>query len=180
MKGLIIYDSKYGATRQYAMWLSQRLLLPFRPSASITDEDLVNTDFFLLGSPVYIGRLTLKKWFTRKKAFLQNKQVLFFIVCGSAEDKEKQTSIIKQNALETIVSPGNIYFLPGRVNPQQLSFADKIKLRMGAMFEKDPLKKKGMLTGMDGVSMQQLAPVISAANHYLALGRRTITRVSTI
>ena len=172
MKGLIIYDSKYGATRQYALWLSHRLLLPFRHVASVTDEELAGANFVIVGSPVYIGSLTLKKWLMKKKALLQDKKVMMFIVCGSVQDKAATDKVIMQNRLTTITARENIYFLAGRVNPQQLNIIDKLKLRLGAMLEKDPIKKKGMLGGMDGLSLQQLVPVISAANEYLASQRR--------
>lgn len=53
MKGVIIYKSKYGATQQYALWLSTALELPAWQPEEKTINELLNSDFFIIGSPIY-------------------------------------------------------------------------------------------------------------------------------
>jgi menaquinone-dependent protoporphyrinogen IX oxidase len=62
MKGVIIYKSKYGSTRQYARWLSDELKLPARQPHEISSDFFANCDFIIIGSGVYIGKLLIKNW----------------------------------------------------------------------------------------------------------------------
>ncbi len=61
-KGAIIYRSKYGSTQQYAEWLGDRLNLPVFDPTTITPQQLANYDYLLIGSPIYIGKMLIRKW----------------------------------------------------------------------------------------------------------------------
>ena len=55
MKGLVIYKGKYGATKQYAMWIGQELQLSVASADRFPVDELSKYDYFILGSSVYIG-----------------------------------------------------------------------------------------------------------------------------
>ena len=71
MKGIIIYKSKYGATSQYAHWLSEELKLPAREPEEITSNELADCDFIIVGSAVYVGNLLIRKWLKKHLDILQ-------------------------------------------------------------------------------------------------------------
>jgi menaquinone-dependent protoporphyrinogen IX oxidase len=80
MKGIIIYKGKYGATQQYAEWLSKELQLPVRKPENLTASHLSLYDFVVIGSSVYEGGLLMKNWLKKYAEILQNKKVFLFIV----------------------------------------------------------------------------------------------------
>jgi len=62
MKGIIIYKGKYGATEQYANWLSAELDLPLVSADDISAEKLRIFDFVVLAGSVYIGKWMMRDW----------------------------------------------------------------------------------------------------------------------
>lgn len=161
MKGVIIYKGKYGATREYADLLSKELNLPvFTPT--ITGGQLMDADYVLIGSAVYIGKLQLQSWLIRNQEWLKTKKLFFFIVCGTpAADKEKTARIIAENIPRSL-RDNPVFFLKGRMIIRKLSWLDRLLLKMGARFTKDPQERKAMLQDFDGVEANRLQPLLHA------------------
>lgn len=161
MKGVIIYKGKYGATRQYAEILSKELNLP-ASTPVITGGQLMDADYVLIGSAVYMGRLLLKSWLIRNEEWLKTKKLFFFIVCGTpAADKEKTDKIIADNIPLSLRS-NTIFFLKGRMIKGNLTYTDRLLLKMGAWLTKDPQEKKAMLQDFDEVGLPALRPLLQA------------------
>ena len=160
-KGAIIYSSRYGATRQYAEWLSEELKWPLLKAENTAYEDLISYETLIIGSSVYIGKLLIKAWLRINSPILGDKNLLFFIVCGTpASEKEEQDKIARTNIPRDIIGPANVFFLPGRVAMGKLSWRDRFMLKMGARLQKDPAKKAAMLKDVDGVRKELLAPIL--------------------
>ncbi|HWV65705.1 flavodoxin domain-containing protein, partial [Chitinophaga sp.] len=77
MKGLIIYKGKYGATRQYALWLGDALGWPVVPAGLETTQQLLNAECIILGSSIYIGKLQLRKWVKEHENLIISKRLFF-------------------------------------------------------------------------------------------------------
>ncbi len=60
----------------------------------------------------------------------------------------------------------DIFFLPGRVGIERLSWTDRLLVKVGAMMEKDPLKKKALRSDMDGVKRENIAALVNAIRTY--------------
>jgi menaquinone-dependent protoporphyrinogen IX oxidase len=162
MKGVIIYKSKYGATRQYAHWLSEELKLPLRQPDEISSTELSNYDFIIIGSAVYIGKLLIAKWLKKQLDILENKKLFLFIVCGTPPDeKEKLNEIVKGNRELSVLRQAKIYFLHGRIDIKGLHWLDRFLLKMGARLEKDPETKKGMVTDFDDVKKENIVKLVN-------------------
>ena len=168
MKGLVIYKGKYGATKQYAMWIGQELQLPVASADRFHINELSKYDFFILGSSVYIGKLEIKDWLKKNFPALQNKKIFLFQVAGSpVEQIEKRKSYNEASLSPAIL--GNIqfyYYLSGRMIMRNLSGWDRFMLNMGAKLTKDPVEKKIMLTDFDHVKKENILPVIDAINRF--------------
>jgi menaquinone-dependent protoporphyrinogen IX oxidase len=172
MKGLVIYKGKYGATKQYAMWIGQELQLAVASADRFPVDELPNYDYFIVGSSVYIGKLEIKDWLKKNFQVLQNKKIFLFQVAASpVEQIEKRQSYNKAS-----LSPGildNIqfyYYLSGRMIMRNLSGWDRFMLNMGAKLTKDPVEKKTMLTDFDHVKKENIFPIIEAV--------RTFTKIN--
>jgi menaquinone-dependent protoporphyrinogen IX oxidase len=163
MKGLVIYKGKYGATKQYAMWIGQDLQLPVASADRFPVDELPNYDYFILGSSVYIGKLEIKDWLKKNFNVLQNKKIFFFQVAASPPEQiEKRQSYNKASLPLSILKKIQFYYLPGRMIMRNLSGWDRFMLKMGAKLAKDPVEKKAMLTDFDHVKKENILTVIEA------------------
>jgi menaquinone-dependent protoporphyrinogen IX oxidase len=170
MKGLVIYKGKYGATKQYAMWIGQELQLPVASADRFHINELSKYDFFILGSSVYIGKLEIKDWLKKNFNVLQNKKIFFFQVAGSpVEQIEKRQSYNKASLPPSILKKAQFYYLPGRMIMRNLSGWDRFMLKMGAKLTKDPVEKKAMLTDFDHVKKEKVIPIIEGVRTFIEM-----------
>ena len=168
LKGAIICKSRYGATRQYAEWLGDRMDLPiFDPD---TDKpQLKDFDYLLIGSSVYMGNMLIKNWLAGHKHELGSKKIFFFVVCATPDaEKDKQKKIATDNIPAGLLDDRSVFFLPGRLIINKLSWTDRLFLRLGAGLEKDPKKKAAMRHDMDGMDRRRLDPLIESAKAFIA------------
>ncbi|HMK19285.1 MAG TPA: flavodoxin domain-containing protein [Chitinophagaceae bacterium] len=167
MKGLVIYKGKYGATKQYAMWIGQELQLPVASADRFPVDELPKYDYFILGSSVYIGKLEIKDWLKKNFDLLQNKKILFFQLSASPPEQiEKRESYNKASLPPDILQKIRFYYLPGRMIIRNLSAWDRLMLKMGAKLTKDPVEKKTMLTDLDHVKKENALPIIEAVRTF--------------
>ena len=170
MKGLVIYKGKYGATKQYAMWIGQELQLPVASADRFHTNELMKYDYFILGSSVYIGKLEIKDWLKKNFYVLQNKKIFFFQVAASpVEQIEKRQSYNKASLPPSILKNIQFYYLPGRMIMRNLSVWDRFMLKMGAKLAKDPLEKKAMLTDFDHVKKEKVIPIMEGVRTFLEM-----------
>ncbi len=170
MKGLVIYKGKYGATKQYAMWIGQELQLPVASADRFPVDELLNYDYFILGSSVYIGKLEIKDWLKKNFYVLQNKMIFFFQVAASpVEQIEKRQSYNKASLPPSILKNIQFYYLPGRMIMRNLSGWDRFMLKMGAKLAKDPVEKKAMLTDFDHVKKEKVIPIMEGVRTFLEM-----------
>jgi menaquinone-dependent protoporphyrinogen IX oxidase len=167
MKGLVIYKGKYGATKQYAMWIGHELQLPVASADRFPVSELPKYDYFILGSSVYMGKLEIRAWLKKYFGSLQNKKILFFQVSGSPPEQiEKRESYNKASLPPSILEKIQFYYLPGRMIVRNLSTWDKFMLKMGARLTKDPVEKKKMLTDFDDVKKENTDPLVKAVRNF--------------
>nr|WP_294948119.1 flavodoxin domain-containing protein [uncultured Mucilaginibacter sp.] len=161
MRGIIIYQGKYGATEQYAQWLADALRLPLLKAENATPAILAGYELVILGSSVYIGKLTIGNWLKQNLGILAaKKKLLLFIVCGTTVDDAAQQKLIIQNNLDAAIRAATeVFFLPGRCVVAKLAWGDRIMLKLGAWLENDPKKKAVMNKGFDNMDAKHLEGV---------------------
>jgi menaquinone-dependent protoporphyrinogen IX oxidase len=166
MKGVIIYNGKYGATAQYAEWLSESLSLPIIAPENNTVQ-VEKSDFVIIGTSIYIGKFVMKDWIENNVAMLNDKKVFIFVVTGTPLDQqEKLNEYIHANIPQEIKNSSEIFFLPGRLSFKKLSWTDKLLVKVGAFFAKTPEEKKLMLTDYDSVRKEHLSELINMVKNY--------------
>lgn len=177
MKGLILYEGKYGATQQYARWLGEELQLPvFRPK-NITTEELICYDYIILGSSVYVGRLLIGKWMKQHAAVLQTKKLFLFVVCATPGfEVEKLQTLVRSNIPPALLDRCTVHFLRGRMIFKKLSWVDKLVLKMGASIQKDPKQKTEMLTDFDAVKKENIRSVMDAVTAFTGVKKTEAVR----
>jgi menaquinone-dependent protoporphyrinogen IX oxidase len=163
-KGALIYSSRYGATRQYAEWIGQQLQIPAMDVDELYPGELGGFDYLVLGTSVYIGKMLIKGWLHHHLEQLRSKQLVLFVVCGTpSSEKQKQEQIVRDNVPEGLIPMENIFFLPGRLTIGDLSWKDRLLLKMGARVEKDLSKRAAMSRDIDGVKKENITGVVNSA-----------------
>lgn len=161
MKGLVIYKGRYGATKQYAMWIGKALQLPVASSDRFPLDELHNYDYCILGSSVYIGKLEIAKWVRENFHLLKGKKIfLFQVAAASVDETRKREEFNKASLSQEILENIEVYYLPGRMIMRNLSVWDRFLLKMGARLVKNPAEKKEMLTDFDHVKEEKVFPLV--------------------
>ncbi|MES1217802.1 MAG: flavodoxin domain-containing protein [Bacteroidota bacterium] len=161
MKGIIVYKGKYGATEQYAEWAASETKLPVFISHECSKEDIVASDFLVLGSSVYMGVLVIKEWIKENLKSLAGKKIFLFVVCGIAMDIAIQLeNYIQASVPQEIREHCTVYFLPGKLNYKKLSWSDKFLIRIGSIFSGSTGGNKTMLNDFDAVKKENIIPML--------------------
>ena len=168
MKAIIVYKGKYGATKQYADWLAQELQLPVISADNIRSPQLTEYDLILIGTSVYIGKLKIASWIKENRSILEDKTIFLFLVSGTKpSEKEKLDAYVRSGIPDEIRRRCKIYYLPGRVILEKLSFIDRFMLNMGARLAKDSAGKKNKPVNFDDVKKEHLSEMIGTVRQTL-------------
>jgi menaquinone-dependent protoporphyrinogen IX oxidase len=163
MQGIVIFKGKYGATKQYAEWLGQEFGIPVLFYDNAANKEVFKSDFLIIGSSVYIGKLEIRHWIKQNLDHLRNKKIYFFLVSGTPpSETEKLETYLRSGIPEEIRQRMQVFFLPGRLDIKKLSWKDRFLLNMGARLTKDPKVKEGMLTPYNHVKKENLEEIIGA------------------
>lgn len=161
---MIIYKGKYGATRQYAIWLGTALELPIAEAGCETVDQLADADYVIMGSSVYMGKLQLKRWIKENLLFLATKKLYLFVVSGTPlDDVNRLTEYVKDNVPEELRSKIECFFFPGKLEFSQLSFKDKVLLKMRAWLHGSSRRNKMQLTDYNKVNRLNITQLVNAA-----------------
>ena len=167
MKGIVIYKSKYGATRQYAQWIGDELKLPVFATDELNAVKLDSFDFVIAGSSVYIGKLLIKKWLKNNLEALRNKKIFLFVVSGTpADKKDKLDSYITASMPAEARNMCDIYFLPGKLIIKELSLLDRMMIKIGARLDKRTGAKKEMIRDYNGVKKENIVELLNALKKF--------------
>jgi menaquinone-dependent protoporphyrinogen IX oxidase len=166
MNGVVLFKSKYGSTAQYAAWIGQLCHLPVADIASVSSR-LAQYDYVVVGSPVYTGKLLLRKWLKKYQQQLVNKKLFFFIVGGTPEEETTVVEkIIERNIPGELRVGSEIYYLSGSLNVQRLSLLDRLLLSVGARFTNDRNQQERMRRGFEQVKFSHLRGIIKSICNY--------------
>lgn len=167
MTGIIIYNGKYGATAQYAEWLGKELNFPVLSSGNSDRLNLPDYNPLVMGTSIYIGKLQIASWLADNLPFIMNKKIFLFMVGGTSPDeKEKLEGYIRTGIPPEIRQNCDVFYLQGKMIKKNLSWKDRMLLKIGASLVKDPQERKKMLTDYDAVKKENLTGIITAIKIY--------------
>lgn len=171
MNGIVIYKGKYGATRQYAEWIAADLDAQVTVPEKLKTAGLDVYDFVVIGGSVYVGKWQMASWVRKHADLLQNKKLFVFIVCATPPDQyEKLQEIARNNIPPALLKKCTVYYLQGRMILKNLSWTDRFFLKLGARLEKDPVKKKEMVTDFDAVKMENIDALVAEIKSFTRQG----------
>lgn len=156
---LVGYCSKYGSTRQYALWLREHIPADI---AELDSEkpDISRYDLVIIGSYVRTGRIAASSFIRNHWPLLQNTKIILFTVSGTPPDHPALAEIYARSFPSEMRNTMIHHALPGRLIRKDLSLFDKILLFFGRNFEKDEVIRRTMQADYDHVRRENLEPLI--------------------
>lgn len=162
MNGLVIYKGKYGATRQYALWIGESLRMNVMEEKDVTRKDLEQAKFIIIGSSVYIGKLLIRNWLADNADLFNNQQLFFFVVAGTPmHQTEKLESFFDMSVPVLLQQKSKHFFFPGKMEFRKLSLKDKLLMTVGKFLA----ARKGEVISTDdynSVKRENIIPLLSA------------------
>ena len=151
VKTLVIYNSKYGYTKKYALWLAEKLNADICESKNLKNSLLNDYSTILFGSSLYAGGCKAAQLIVKHFEQIKDKKVALF-TCGLM-DVNKESNIIEINkALDKIITPEirnriKIFHIRGGVDYSNLNFIHKMMMK--AVYSIASKKTENELTDME-------------------------------
>lgn len=139
MNGIILYKSKYGATKRYAKWLQEKTGFEMMDVSKANIKDMMDKDVIVYGGGIYASGIACLDFLKKNYEVIKEKKIIVF--CDGA-------SPFEEKAFEEIHAynmKGELYNLPffycrGGWDMQAMSFMDRnlCKMLKKAVGKKDP------------------------------------------
>lgn len=138
-KGIILYQSKYGATKKYAEWLSQETGYDCVETKVAKAANLQNYDVIILGGGVYASGIAGLQFLKKNIKQLSNKKTAVFAVGASPYD-EKAILQIRELHFKSELNNIPLFYCRGAWNEEKMKFADRTlcKLLQKAVAKQNP------------------------------------------
>lgn len=138
-KGLILYQSKYGATEKYAHWLREMTGFDCLKTKEALLEQIRDYPTILLCGGIYASGIAGISFLKKNFKTLKEKKIVIFCVGASPYDKDALNEIQKHNLkgeLENIP----LFYGRGAWDEGQMTFIDRnlCKLLQKSVAKKDP------------------------------------------
>lgn len=138
-KTAVIYKSKYGSTKQYAEWISNRINADLFEISNITAAKLLEYDTIIYGGGLYASGINGISLITKNFNKINKKNLIIFTVgLASTENKEIFKPIIDKNFTKEMQKSIQIFHFRGGIDYKKLSLVHK---PMMAMLKKIVSKK---------------------------------------
>ena len=138
MKGIILYTSKYGATKRYADWLAEESGFDCIETKNAKIEDILQYDAIILGGGIYASGISGLSFLKKNIGKLQGKKVIVFCDGASPFDEKAFQQIIDYN-LKGPLSGLPCFYCRGAWDMDRMNFADRNLCRL---LQKVVAKKK--------------------------------------
>lgn len=173
MNGIILYQSKYGSTRKYAEWLSEKTGFSVVEVKKAKIEDVVKYDVLVLGGGVYASGIAGLSFIKKHFDVLKDKKLLIFCVAASPYDEEAFRALAANN-LKGELSDIPLFYCRGAWDLHKMNVIDRTMCRMlfKMLAKKDPSSlevwEKALLEARDRscdwTDRKYLEPIIGYLN----------------
>lgn len=168
-KGVILYQSKYGSTKKYADWLSEKTGYDCIETKKARVNDLKDYDVIILGGGVYASGILGFQFLKKNIAALKDKKIAVFAVGASPYD-EKAIMQSRELNFKDELSKIPLFYCRGAWNEDKMSFGDRTlcKMLQKAVAKQNPDEYEPWQTALmsavgqncDWTDKSQLDPII--------------------
>lgn len=139
MKGIILYQSKYGATKKYAEWLGEATGFDIMQTKQTKIKMLDEYEAIVLGGGVYASGVLGLSFIKKNIAVLKGKKLAVFCVGASPYD-EKAVSQARELNFKGEMQDIPLFYCRGAWDEDKMTFGDRTLCRMlqKAVAKQDP------------------------------------------
>ena len=139
MNGVILYQSKYGATKRYAEWLSEETGFQCIETKKADINEIIAYDVIILGGGIYASGIAGLSFLKKNINKLTDKKIIVFC-CGASPYEENTFQQIKAHNMKDNLSDIPVFYCRGAWDMDVMSFKDRIlcNLLRKAVAKKDP------------------------------------------
>jgi len=160
MRGVIIYRSTYGSTKQYAEWIHEETGFPLFDSR---DRSIPwDVDTVVIGCPVIAFKPALNGWIQKHWDKLNGKRVLLFTTSGADPAKQPVRDLVEKALPDRAKRGVRVFPLAGRFDFAKATRTHKIMLRLAAFLLRSEAIKHQIRNPVDGVSRANLRDLLTA------------------
>ena len=155
-KTIVIYESKYGSTKQYAEWIASSLSCEIREKKAFPPSDFKNYDTVIFGGGLYAGGVSGISLLTQNFPLIREKHVILF-TCGLADPTDAKNRSHIEASLSKVLTPEmqdyfQLFFFRGAIDYSRLTFIHKVM--MGMLNRAMRKKESSSLTEEDLLMLQ--------------------------
>ena len=138
-KGIIIYQSKYGATKKYANWLRNMTNFHCIETSNAKVNEVSQYEIIILCGGIYASKIAGLNFLKKNIGNLKNKKLVILCV-GASSYEESMLAEIKEHNLTGDLRDIPLFYARGASNESKMSFVDKTlcKMLQKSIAKKDP------------------------------------------
>lgn len=137
--GLILYKSKYGATKKYVDWLAEMTSFDVEETKRLNIKDAEKYDTIILAGGIYASGIAGLSFLKKNIKKLRNVKIAVLCVGASPYDKASFDEIYKHNFKEELVGI-KCFYARGAWDEEAMTLKDRTLCRMlqKAVAKQDP------------------------------------------
>jgi menaquinone-dependent protoporphyrinogen IX oxidase len=137
--GIILYQSKYGATEKYAQWLGESTGFALSETKKADIKAVEQYDTIILGGGIYASGIAGLSFLKKHIDILKDKKIYVFAVGASPFNKKAYDEIYARNFKDSL-SGIKLFYCRGAWDMDKMNFVDKTMCKMlhKAIAKKDP------------------------------------------
>ena len=139
MDGIILYQSKYGATKKYANWLSENTGFECVETKKADIKEISKFETIILGGGIHASGISGLSFLKKNINRLKGKRIIVFC-CGASPYEESAFQQIKEHNMQNKLSDIPVFYCRGAWDIDAMSFKDRTlcNLLRKAVAKKDP------------------------------------------
>lgn len=139
MNGIILYTSKYGATKRYADWLAEETGFSCIETKKASISDIAKYDAIILGGGIYASGIAGLSFLKKNIGKLSGKKIVVFCDGASPFEEKAFQQLLDRNLTDSL-SGIPCFYCRGGWDMNAMSFTDKAlcKMLLKAVVKKKP------------------------------------------
>jgi len=167
-RALIVYQSKYGSTKQYAQWIQREIPSDLAEADMAEKCEFAKYDVIVFGGSIRMGKIVIAPLIIESWNAVKGKKVVLFTTSGTPPEHPNIRKIYERSLPEDLWREIKYFPLHGRMLKSDLSFIDKFLVAIGQIMEKDESIAKRMRDDYDEVKQENLLPLLEYVKTQLA------------
>lgn len=139
MSGIVIYDSKYGHTKDIAHFIGHEMQLPVHRIDTVNHIVLADYNPIIFATPVYIEHIAMAKQLNEMVPYLLDKTMYCLTVGAHTKDPSYFASLLDSNIAPEVQRHVHFYQIEGAITVDQLRSAHKFMLWFMKRFNNDKM-----------------------------------------